>query len=79
MVQAVRTKKVVNIFVIGNSQVGKTALLRAIKGEPFNPSHLASMGMDVKNHEFNPNSNINDTVRAKLWDTSGQERFNALQ
>jgi Rab family protein len=67
----------IKIIVVGDGNVGKTTLLRRfVKGE-FTDNYKKTIGAefmekDVFLHE------LNQTVTLMLWDTAGQEVFNAL-
>ncbi len=60
------------IIVIGDAMVGKTSLaVRFTKGF-FNPSYIATLGVNF----FVQNVKVEDGIlRMQLWDTAGQERF----
>lgn len=62
----------VKILFVGSAQNGKTELLQSIAGEKFFEKYLATIGVDFKIKTFVKN---NVTVKAQMWDTSGQERF----
>ena len=63
------------ILVIGNSEVGKTSLLRRYTKNHFTMQHLATIGID----HFTKDEDINGVkVRIKVWDTAGQERYKSL-
>ncbi|ELP87618.1 hypothetical protein EIN_146120 [Entamoeba invadens IP1] len=60
------------ILVIGESGVGKTAIMQRYCENTFDPVYISTVGVD-----FNPKIvNCNDKViKMQLWDTAGQERF----
>jgi small GTP-binding protein len=63
------------LLVIGDMTVGKTSLLSRYSKGVFNTSYLATVGLD----NFTKDEVIdNKTVRIKIWDTAGQEKFQSL-
>ena len=64
------------VFILGDSQVGKTCFLIRYLDDSFNGSSLATIGMDyrLKNVEREDGSKI----KLHLWDTCGQERFKSI-
>ena len=63
------------LLIIGDMTVGKTSLLSRYSKGVFNTSYLATVGLD----NFTKDEIIdNKTVRIKIWDTAGQEKFQSL-
>ena len=63
------------LLIIGDMTVGKTSLLSRYSKGVFNTSYLATVGLD----NFTKDEVIdNKTVRIKIWDTAGQEKFQSL-
>jgi len=61
--------------MVGDSGVGKSCLLKAFMGEPFDKNYTSTIGVDF---EIKPVS-INDRqVNLQIWDTAGQERFRTI-
>jgi len=70
------TKKVlVKIIIIGESGVGKTALLHHYVTGNFLQEHKSTIGADFHTSELNIESK---TITLQIWDTAGQERFQSL-
>ena len=44
------SRKLFKFVVIGDSSVGKSALLSVYRGEEFAGNHLATIGVDFYNH-----------------------------
>jgi Ras-related protein Rab-8A len=63
------------ILVLGDSGVGKTNLLLKYCDRSFNPSHLATIGIDFKIKTVAVEGR---RVRLQIWDTAGQDRFRAI-
>ena len=63
------------VVVIGDSGVGKSALLLRLSTGIFEPELSSTIGVDFHTKKLRVN---NQTVKLTLWDTAGQERFRAL-
>ena len=63
------------LLIIGDSTVGKTSLLGRYSKGVFNANYLATIGLD----NFTKDEIIDKkTVRIKIWDTAGQEKYQSL-
>lgn len=60
------------ILTLGESGVGKTSILLRFTDNKFLNAHLITIGIDFKSKVMNFN---NQTVKLKIWDTAGQEKF----
>jgi len=70
------TKKVlVKIIIIGESGVGKTALLHKYISGKFVQDHKSTIGADFHTKDLVIE---NKTITLQIWDTAGQERFQSL-
>ena len=59
-------------MIIGESLVGKTALITRYTNNSFSGTYLTTVEIDFQTKFLN----INDkTIKVELWDTAGQERF----
>eukprot|EP00826_Nyctotherus_ovalis_P062018 TRINITY_DN8895_c0_g1_i5.p1 TRINITY_DN8895_c0_g1~~TRINITY_DN8895_c0_g1_i5.p1 ORF type:complete len:219 (-),score=41.61 TRINITY_DN8895_c0_g1_i5:148-804(-) len=67
--------KSLNILMLGETQVGKTALIKVYNGETFPSQHYTTLGTEfiVKKVQVGE-----ELVKAKVWDTAGQERFRTI-
>ena len=63
------------ILTIGESQVGKTCILRRFVENKFLKSHLATIGIDFRTKILNVNGK---NIKLKIWDTAGQERYHNI-
>lgn len=66
--------KSLKVIILGDSSVGKSSLINRIKNNKFQelPSTLS-----IEYHSYITSVN-NYTLRMQLWDTAGQEKFNAI-
>lgn len=64
-----------NVIMVGNTAVGKTGMLNRYLTNVFRAGTFATMGFDfqIKKLKFN-----NKTIKLKIWDTSGVEKFREL-
>lgn len=60
------------ICVVGDSGVGKTALLRRYVDDTFDPITGSTIGVDFYLASLRTGGSV---VKLQLWDTAGQERF----
>ena len=65
----------IQLIMIGESNVGKTSLIRRYTKNLFNINHLETTGVEFnsKNEKIN-----NKIIKVKIWDTAGQEIFHSL-
>ena len=62
-------------LLLGNSEVGKTSLIRRYTNGIFKEEYISTIGIDYDSKK----EIIDDiNVQVKLWDTAGQERFRAI-
>ncbi|WXG42149.1 MAG: ADP-ribosylation factor-like protein [Candidatus Freyarchaeum deiterrae] len=59
--------------ILGRGGVGKTSLLKLIIGEEPNFAYVPTVGVDVKEFDFEPKD-----TRLVFWDFSGQPRYRKL-
>ncbi len=63
------------IVIVGQSSVGKTALINQYMNKIFIDAAITTIGTD----KFIKVEKINDTeIKLNIWDTAGQERFRSL-
>eukprot|EP01056_Protomagalhaensia_sp_Gyna25_P005132 Protomagalhaensia_sp_Gyna_25__5131@NODE_598_length_3042_cov_141_403263_g429_i1_p2_GENE_NODE_598_length_3042_cov_141_403263_g429_i1NODE_598_length_3042_cov_141_403263_g429_i1_p2_ORF_typecomplete_len214_score26_29Ras/PF00071_22/3_5e54Roc/PF08477_13/1_3e24Arf/PF00025_21/7_3e22Gtr1_RagA/PF04670_12/8e09GTP_EFTU/PF00009_27/3_9e08SRPRB/PF09439_10/2_8e06AAA/PF00004_29/0_00024MMR_HSR1/PF01926_23/0_00062FeoB_N/PF02421_18/0_0041AIG1/PF04548_16/0_0039RsgA_GTPase/PF03193_16/1_5RsgA_GTPase/PF03193_16/61DUF815 len=63
------------ILLIGNSGVGKSAVLLRSVGEGFDENQLATIGVDFRVKFMSVKGK---SLKLAVWDTAGQERFRTL-
>ena len=62
----------VSIILLGESKVGKTALIRRFDNDTFTTEFYCTLGTDFITKTVTTSS---ETIQAQIWDTAGQERF----
>eukprot|EP00754_Rhynchopus_humris_P036523 Rhum_TRINITY_DN18639_c0_g1::Rhum_TRINITY_DN18639_c0_g1_i1::g.168087::m.168087/K07874/RAB1A; Ras-related protein Rab-1A len=62
-------------IVIGDAGVGKSSFLHRYTEGDFNPTYIATIGVDFKIDTFEQEGKV---VKLQLWDTAGQERFRTI-
>jgi len=67
----------IKIVIIGDSGVGKTAILQRYVYDTYNENSPPTFSVTFKSKEV-PWDNKGTTVKLNLWDTAGQERYDAL-
>jgi Ras-related protein Rab-7A len=70
-----KKKVLLKLIVVGNSNVGKTALLGRFVRQKFIEDHKATIGADFMTKEITIDDKL---VTMQIWDTAGQERFQSL-
>ncbi|CAI8017967.1 Ras-related protein SEC4, partial [Geodia barretti] len=68
-------KQIYKILIIGDSNVGKTALLTRFVEGRFQSVFMSTVGIDYKNKVITLEE---ENVKLQIWDTAGQERFRTL-
>jgi Ras-related protein Rab-7A len=70
-------KQLQKIVLIGDSGVGKTALMNQFINHKFTNTYKATIGADFLTRTVtDPTTGVDTTLQ--LWDTAGQERFQSL-
>ena len=62
----------IKIMVIGETRVGKTALIKKYTKNTFGGVYLTTVGIDFQEKIINVDDK---SVKLQIWDTAGQERF----
>eukprot|EP01029_Cantina_marsupialis_P004214 TRINITY_DN141_c0_g1_i1.p1 TRINITY_DN141_c0_g1~~TRINITY_DN141_c0_g1_i1.p1 ORF type:complete len:221 (+),score=53.80 TRINITY_DN141_c0_g1_i1:106-768(+) len=63
------------VLLIGDSAVGKSSLLARYADNEYNPNFITTIGVDFRICSF---EHKDKAVKLHTWDTSGQERFQAI-
>jgi small GTP-binding protein len=66
---------VFKILTIGESEVGKTCILRRFVENKFLKNHLSTIGIDFRTKAVNV---CGKNIKLKIWDTAGQERYHNI-
>ncbi|MCT7993897.1 COR domain-containing protein [Laspinema olomoucense] len=61
------------LIVVGEGGVGKTSLLKVLRGEPFNPQESTTDGIDIRTLEFPHPSQPEVTMQLNAWDFGEQQ------
>ncbi|KAJ6243223.1 ras and ef-hand domain-containing protein [Anaeramoeba flamelloides] len=69
------TKPLLKMLLIGNSQVGKSCLLKMFCDHEFSFDVISTVGVDFRNMEREFDG---ETVKVQIWDTAGQEKFRTI-
>lgn len=65
------------ILMIGESGVGKSALLARFVDGNFEPNFISTIGVDFKIH-YMKTADTGKNIKLQVWDTAGQERFRTI-
>ena len=69
------SSNIFKILTIGESEVGKTSILRRFVENKFLKNHLATIGIDYRTKTMNV---YGRDIKLKIWDTAGQERYHNI-
>ena len=67
--------KSIKIILLGDSNVGKTSIIRCFNDDPYNKYQQKPLGLENYNYVIKIQNII---IRMQIWDTAGQEKFDAL-
>jgi len=65
----------IKLIIIGDSGVGKTAILQRYTELIFKHEYITTIGVDFRLVTLQTEQGI---VRLQIWDTAGQEKFNSI-
>ncbi|MBW4499087.1 MAG: leucine-rich repeat domain-containing protein [Scytonema hyalinum WJT4-NPBG1] len=65
------------LLVVGEGGVGKTSMLRALRGEAFNSEELTTHGIDIKFLNLVHPTEPDVMMQLNTWDFGGQEIYHA--
>ena len=63
------------VILVGEGGVGKSSLVAAMRGEPFNPNRTTTHGIEVKPLEVPHPAEPRERLTLRLWDFGGQEVY----
>ncbi|MCX6377360.1 MAG: leucine-rich repeat domain-containing protein, partial [Armatimonadetes bacterium] len=65
------------LLLVGEGAVGKTQLLRSLRGEPYDPELPTTHGIEIGAVELQHPDHDDVTMRLNSWDFGGQEIYHA--
>ena len=65
------------LIIVGQGGVGKTSLLRVLRGETFNPAEPTTHGLETQILELAHPNQPDITMKLNTWDFGGQEIYHA--
>ena len=65
----------IKIMLIGDSNVGKTSLLKKYCENEFSNIYITTVGIDFQIKYLDIN---NKKIKLQIWDTAGQERYQTV-
>ena len=65
----------ISILFLGDSKVGKTNMIYRFVENKYSDEILVTLGFDIKTKIIKI---MNKNILVKIFDTAGQERFNAI-
>ena len=65
----------IRLMLIGDSNVGKTSIMKRYCNNQFSPSYISTVGIDFETKYLRLNGKI---INLQIWDTAGQERYKVL-
>jgi len=72
-----RREWISKLLVVGEGGVGKSALLRSLRGEPFDPQLPSTHGIRIEPLELEHPTEDGVTMQLNCWDFGGQEIYHA--
>jgi len=75
---AITEKRLYKLLLLGNSAVGKTALLSRFTEDVYQQSHIATLGVDFRIKILRSKKYPERELKLQLWDTAGQDRFKCI-
>ena len=63
------------ILLIGDTSVGKTALILKYIDKEFSENHISTIGLEYKDKLIKMKERL---IKLQIWDTSGQERYRSI-
>ena len=72
--------KIINFLLVGNMAVGKTSIITKYMEGVINPNHMSTVATDftlVQKENLQIDNQVVN-VKAKIWDSPGQERFQTI-
>ena len=64
-------ERCLNVILVGDCNVGKTALIRRYVNKSFTNEHITTLGLDFMNATYQSPPPEEKEVQVKIWDTAG--------
>ena len=75
MLRSINCDLVFKILILGDSGVGKSAILKQYIDQTFDPTYMTTIGIDYACKVIH----LQDKkIKLSIWDTAGQERFRSI-
>ena len=71
-----KEKEQIILFILGNSQVGKTSFITKYDKNAFNENYISTVGVDFIKRDIKLPGG--EEIRILLYDTAGQERYKSI-
>ena len=72
------TAGTIKVIVVGNGAVGKTSMIQRFCKGGFGNDYIKTLGVDfIEKPDYRVDS-IDDAVTMNVWDTAGQEEYDAV-
>ena len=71
----IKEKYKFKVVIVGDSNVGKTNLLKRFINESFSSNTKATIGVELISKTYSIN---NEIIKVDIWDTAGQERYKSI-
>lgn len=62
---------IINVILIGDINTGKSSIIKSLKFDKFSSKNESTIGVDFLSYSF-------DNTKLCIWDTGGEERYNAI-
>ena len=69
-------KYIFKLIIIGNNNVGKSSIVKALNGDYFNHQYHSTIGIDFASKILTLSDDT--PVKLQMWDTAGTERFRCI-
>jgi small GTP-binding protein len=68
-------KDLTKITIIGDSNTGKTSLMKRVTCDEFSEAYVPTIGVDFRTKSVCVMSESPRIIKAQIWDTSGDDRY----
>lgn len=71
-------EKIYKIILVGHARVGKTSIINRYMNDNFNDNEAKSNQMQIMNKLVKVDRTQDTWIQLNIWDTLGQEKYQAL-